>query len=1008
MANPTKPTIETDYSAWQAEQQTTPFPGTQLDTDLIEMKRGVDDTIDALASVRREDGKIQNGAVDNDSLDASVVLDKLGWSGAWATATDYVANQIVSNGGSSYICILSHTAAAANEPGVGASQATYWALVAQKGDLPSGAAIKAAYEAEADTNAFDDAAVAKLAGIEAGADVTDHTNVEAAGALMADENLNDLSNKDTALLVLGGGTVGINVFKDGTPEGIRSTIGAIIGTNVQAWDPKLDVLSSTGASPHCTALAAFKALDTTQITAAIYDGRSWEWKLGDYSAEVTADSLGAYFVKANAVATTVGAWLARDRDYLDIQAFGGVDDGVDTCADITEYKGDWATTTSYAVGDHVMNSGLGYKCLEAHTSGTFSTDLAAAKWVLGEFTGTDNYAAMEAMRVLHKATGIRQRMDGKLFRVVNPTTGTNDPYLSLTGNYEIEGTGTILVDHDGTASKSYNFFQISGHPLTNRNVYDVFSVEGLTFRGRWHHVGGATDMTHIFRVSGFRRVIIKNCKFYDIPGNVSRNSAVNYVYCEGNIAERISGDVFRFQDSNNAFILNNRIRHTSDDAINVHSSDSTDLCTSTLIEDNILSQCEGIVCLGAHLHNVQGNILELCNGTGIQIGGRVSDEGDNAAIANSIANNSVIDLISSSTDGSTLPASASTKVALSIASVAAAKIAGDYDTSAVVDAIKDELYYLIDSDTTDVPQGTGAVIVGNKVKRTRNSATNYSDFGKGLMFYKSGFINPAVDDDDFATNGVGLLSDINGAVVKANDISGFRAGSGIYFRYLGSGATLDWAFKNVVVVGNVVYDCLNGVNHSQSSGAVDIAAGISIIANRFNLDPAHVSAARLSATGGTWDSAASDGDKNYGIRIRRWYGLVIHSNTFENLYEAMYADSAFSHADYANNVVICQPTSHAYSASNTGVGVPYHAFPGFRHIIMDCTPTSSTFGEILNHCVTTKSSIPTSGIYLKGHIVWNSNPTISGGKTLEKWIKLATGSGHVSSTDWAPSYSTTS
>ncbi len=48
----------------------------------------------------------------------------------------------------------------------------------------TGAEIKTAYEGEADTNAFDDAAVTKLGGVEALADVTDATNVAAAGAFM--------------------------------------------------------------------------------------------------------------------------------------------------------------------------------------------------------------------------------------------------------------------------------------------------------------------------------------------------------------------------------------------------------------------------------------------------------------------------------------------------------------------------------------------------------------------------------------------------------------------------------------------------------------------------------------------------------------------------------------------------------------------------------------------------------------------------------------------------------
>jgi len=48
----------------------------------------------------------------------------------------------------------------------------------------TGAEIKSAYEAEVDTNAYDDAAVTKLGGIEALADVTDAINVDAAGAVM--------------------------------------------------------------------------------------------------------------------------------------------------------------------------------------------------------------------------------------------------------------------------------------------------------------------------------------------------------------------------------------------------------------------------------------------------------------------------------------------------------------------------------------------------------------------------------------------------------------------------------------------------------------------------------------------------------------------------------------------------------------------------------------------------------------------------------------------------------
>jgi parallel beta-helix repeat protein len=41
----------------------------------------------------------------------------------------------------------------------------------------------------------------------------------------------------------------------------------------------------------------------------------------------------------------------------------------------------WVTDTAYTVSIVVLNSGTYYRCTEAHTSGTFATDLAAGKWI---------------------------------------------------------------------------------------------------------------------------------------------------------------------------------------------------------------------------------------------------------------------------------------------------------------------------------------------------------------------------------------------------------------------------------------------------------------------------------------------------------------------------------------------------------------------------------------------------------------------------------------------------
>ncbi len=102
----------------------------------------------------------------------------------------------------------------------------------------SNAEIKTAYEANSDTNAFTDADHSKLDGIEASADVTDATNVTAAGALMDSEVTNlaqvkafDSSDYATAAqgttadnaLPKAGGTMTGNIVSG---DNVKATYGA--------------------------------------------------------------------------------------------------------------------------------------------------------------------------------------------------------------------------------------------------------------------------------------------------------------------------------------------------------------------------------------------------------------------------------------------------------------------------------------------------------------------------------------------------------------------------------------------------------------------------------------------------------------------------------------------------------------------------------------------------------------------------------------------------------------
>ena len=140
----------------------------------------------------------------------------------------------------------------------------------------TGAEIKAAYEAESDTNAYTDAEVTKLAGIEASADVTDTTNVTAAGALMDSE-----VDADIKTLVLPASTTistfGASLVDDATAADALSTLGL---TATAAELNALDGITSTVAELNIldgvtAATAELNILDGVTSTAAelnILDG----------------------------------------------------------------------------------------------------------------------------------------------------------------------------------------------------------------------------------------------------------------------------------------------------------------------------------------------------------------------------------------------------------------------------------------------------------------------------------------------------------------------------------------------------------------------------------------------------------------------------------------------------------------------------------------------------------------------------------------------------------------
>lgn len=125
-----------------------------------------------------------------------------------------------------------------------------------------------------------------------------------------------------------------------TPEAIGSSVQpfsanlstlsgitpGLAGTSILALAAASNVRSFLSTAPYVSSRTSLKSLDTTLDLTCILmeDGREgiFVWKSGDYSAYITADTFEGVYIKANAVAATVGAWVRVNDGYLNILWFG--------------------------------------------------------------------------------------------------------------------------------------------------------------------------------------------------------------------------------------------------------------------------------------------------------------------------------------------------------------------------------------------------------------------------------------------------------------------------------------------------------------------------------------------------------------------------------------------------------------------------------------------------------------------------------------------------------------
>lgn len=171
-------------------------------------------------------------------------------------------------------------------------------------------------------------------------------------------------------------------------------------------------------------------------------------------------------------------------------------------ANIPQQRGTWTTATSYIPGDFVVDTNRYAVCLVAHVSGTFNTDLAAARWVvlvdlsaLGvglNATAEDTIAAAATTNIGSK-TATRLSVTGsavitgfgvvantyKMLRFAAGSVLTNSADLILfSADITTEANDVALFSSDATGKwRCYFYTRASGVPLGQPDASEI--VKGI-------------------------------------------------------------------------------------------------------------------------------------------------------------------------------------------------------------------------------------------------------------------------------------------------------------------------------------------------------------------------------------------------------------------------------------------------------------------------------------------------------------------------------------------------
>lgn len=114
MAQPTPYTRSYSFRGFQTSNPDDPLPGQQVDNELNAIKSTLDQILDNLELIQRDDGRLANNSVGVSQMDGALISLAFERPTPWATATAYEVDSAVFQSNKLYVCLVTHTSGTFN------------------------------------------------------------------------------------------------------------------------------------------------------------------------------------------------------------------------------------------------------------------------------------------------------------------------------------------------------------------------------------------------------------------------------------------------------------------------------------------------------------------------------------------------------------------------------------------------------------------------------------------------------------------------------------------------------------------------------------------------------------------------------------------------------------------------------------------------------------------------------------------------------------------------------